>query len=191
MPSVDEGMVCPGCGASVSLDQKTCDYCGRRLTFTSIKDVRKQSYKQASEFLKNYQGALSGSPDDPNVQAPLGFNLFDKGQFAEAEEAFRKASEGTDDPDILWYLALSKFRQQKPFEIKMERAKEIIAHLNNAIDMNPAPQYLVTKALVVNTVFERRFVKFPEKSAEILQEAGVNGLTSNDHDDVRTLMGLK
>ena len=194
MPTVNSEMECPGCGASVSLQDKECAFCGRKLTFTSLnfKEVRRTTFKESAKFLNAYKNALKGSPDNPEVLASLGYVLLDRGQYEEAADALDKAcGNGADDPDVLFQAALAHFKTKKPFQIKLKEAESIIARLDSAITMEARPQYLFAKAQLINLLFERRFVRYRESSASILRQADAAGLTDADRTDIESLLAAK
>lgn len=193
MAVVDGDMVCPGCGAAVSLQDKTCEYCGRALTFTSLNfnTVRRTTYRDSEKFLKAYRGALEHSPDNPEVLASLGYVLLDRGQYQEAATTLKKAAKnGAEDSDVFFNGALAAFKSTKPFKIKLADAQAIIQDIDTAIEINPKPPYFYTKAKMISVLFERRYLKYKERSADVLQQAEAAGLTSNDKQDIDSLLGV-
>ena len=192
MPSVSEEMVCPGCGASVSITDKICAYCGRKLTITSVKNSRKQSFAQAEKFLHAYKETKSGSEDDSSVQASLGFVEFDQGHFAAASEAFSKATtNGSTDSDVIFYKAIAQFRTKKPFSIKLNEAKEILKSIDDAIEREQLPQYIFAKSLLIETLFEKRFVRYKENSKQLLADSKAAGLTDTDVAKIHEILNIK
>lgn len=193
MVQADSEMVCPGCGAPISLQDTFCDYCGRKITVvaTDFKRIRRNTYRESARFLEQYHGALAQQGDNPQVHVALGYTFIDSGQFEQAAEQFAQVVEqGTQDPDVIFHLALALFRSQKPFSIKFAEAKHIIQFLDNAIDMNPNPQYIYCKAKLVNVLFERRFIKFKQSSAQLLQEAVQQGLSDADRQGMDALLAM-
>lgn len=191
MPSVASGMECPGCGASVSLHDKVCGFCGRKLTFTSLnfKEVRKTTFQESAKFLEAYKEALKESPDNPDVLASLGYVLMDRGQYQEAADSLRRAAaNGADDPDVLFQAALAAYKSKKPFQIKLGEAEGIISQIDSAILMDPKPQYLFAKARLIAVLYERRFIKYKESSAQVLAQAQGAGLTDADRSDLESLL---
>ncbi|MCI2147974.1 tetratricopeptide repeat protein [Bifidobacterium crudilactis] len=191
MVSTASGMVCPGCGASVSLEDKNCQYCGRKLTFTAtdFKAVRKATFTDSRKFLEAYKSALKESPSNPDILASLGFTLLDSEQFSEAADKLEAAiSNGADNPDVVFHAALARFRAKKPFQIKLKEATSIIQTVDVAIGMIPSPQYLYAKARLVRVLFEQRYLKYVESSADILAQAEAEGLTPSDQKDIDSLL---
>ena len=191
MAGVDDNMVCPGCGASVSLQDKTCDFCGRKLTFVSMsfKAVRRATYRDSTKFLEAYKGALEKSPDNPEVLASLGYVLLDSGRYREAADALDKAvANGADDSDVLFHAALARFKCKKPFQIKLQEAQSLIDTIDSAISMNPLPQYFYTKAEFIRILFEQRYLKYSERSVDVLSQATDTGLSDADRMDVDSIL---
>ena len=191
MPSVDSDIVCPGCGAPLSASSKQCPYCGRPVVLTSLnfKQVRRATYKDSARFLDKYQDVLKNSPNDPKVLASLGYVLFDRGQYQEAAENLEKAVEnGSNDSDVLFHIALSRFKSQKPFKIKLKEAESIMATLDSAIEMNPHPQYLCAKAILIKRLFEQRYIRYSQSSKEVMEAAKQGGLTDSDSQEMNELL---
>lgn len=191
MVDVDSEMVCPGCGASVSLHDQVCEYCGRKLTFVSsdFKAIRKSTFRDSSRFLSSYKEALKHSPDNPDVLSSLGFLLLDKRQYAEASDAFSKAIEhGADDPEIMFHAALARYKMKKPFQISIQEAKKIFDVLDSAISIQPSPQYYYAKAIFVKNLFEKRYLKYPDSAVHLTELANQAGLSESDRNDVDRLL---
>ena len=191
MPFVDSEMECPGCGASVSLQDKECAFCGRKLTFTSLNfnEVRRTTFNESAKFLDAYKGALKDSPNNPEVLASLGYVLLDRGQYAEAAETLDKASaNGASDPDVLFHAAIAHYKTKKSFQFKLAEARDIIARLDSAIAMERRPQYLFAKAELIKQLFERRFIRYKERSSDVLNQANTAGLLAADRADIESLL---
>lgn len=191
MVDVDEQMVCPGCGAPVSLHDKICEYCGRKLTFTSadFKALRKSSFKESSKFLASYKEALKHSPDNPEVLSSLGFLLLDKGRYEEAGDMFSKAIEhGSDDSEVMFHAALARYKSKKAFQISVQDAKGILGILDSAISLQPLPQYYYVKAFFVKNLFEKKYLKYSESSTQLMELANQSGLSESDRKDVDVLL---
>jgi hypothetical protein len=54
--------------------------------------------------------------------------------------------------------------------------------------MIPSPQYLYAKARLVRVLFEQRYLKYVESSADILAQAEAEGLTPSDQKDIDSLL---
>ncbi len=193
MVNADQDMVCPGCGASISLDDTQCEFCGRKLTFTSTNFAahKRSVFHDAAKFLNGYQRAVKDSPDDPDVLSGLGFYQFEQGSFAEAAESFDKAiAQGSTDPDVMFHAAIAKFRTDKPFKIPMRRARAIMTQLDGAISMNPSAAYLFAKAQLVRVLFEQRFLKFDCTAKDVMAQAAAAGLSDADRGEINALLGM-
>jgi len=143
------------------------------------------------KFLRRYKDALDKAPDNPDVQTSLGLMLFDRGQFVQARQAFDRAvANGTDNADVLFYAALARFRAKKPFQFKINEAKEILEVLDSSIMMNPLPQYFYAKAHVIETLIEKKHISYPETSAVVRQEAQDAHLTEADIIDTNQILGI-
>ena len=191
MPTVSETMVCYGCGASVSMDDKVCPYCGKKLTFTSIRDVRGSTAQDSIKFLKTFKDALANSPDHPGVQTSLGLVLFDRNQFDQAAQAFDKAINcGADESEVFYYAAVARFRGKKPFQFSINEAKHIVEMIDGAIMMNPLPQYFYAKSVVIKKLIEDKHMSYSTSSAQAQQEAMDAHLTDADIMDTNALLGI-
>lgn len=193
MPSIDDH-VCPGCGEPVSVTDKVCPQCGRKLDFSSVTltQTRKRTYKEAEQFLKANKGALSKSPDNPDVLAAQGFRLLDNQQFKEASEALEKAiKNGSDDSDVFFEAAIAHFRCSKPYQIKLAEAKAIIHQIDSALEMDHRASYLYAKYRLIHLLFERRYLHYSEKSADVLRQAQQAGLSEGDKSDINARLGIK
>ncbi|BDR54206.1 hypothetical protein KIMH_03170 [Bombiscardovia apis] len=191
MPTVDKEMVCPGCGASILKESTDCEYCGRRIVLTSlnVKQVRKAAYQDSARFLDLYKDALKKSPDNPQVLASLGYTLFDRGEYGEAINKFEQASaQGFEDADVTFHIALARLKSKKPFQIKLKEAEQIVQMIDNAIAINPLPQYYCAKSRIIRKLFEQRFVKYAWTSDEVMAEAEAAGLSESDITDIDALI---
>lgn len=191
MPTVNKEMVCPGCGASISSKDTVCESCGRKLVITSLtfKEVRKATFEDSSKFLDAYKGALKNSPDSPEILTSLGYVLLDRGQYQEAADTLNKAmANGGSNPDTLFTAVIAQYKSKKPFQIKLKEAEELISKLDSAIAMSQKPEYFLLKAELIKSLFEKRYVKYKESSATVMQLSTEAGLTEADKMDVHSLL---
>jgi len=189
LPTVSNTMTCPGCGESVSMDMNICAYCRRKITFTSVKDVRGMSATDSMKFLRAYKDALATNPNHPAVQMSLGLMQFDRGDYANALSAFDAAvSHGSDDPETYFYRAVSRFRATKPIHIKVTEAKELLELLDIAISMNPLPQYNYVKAYLIRRLIEKKGIAYRETSSDAMAAARAEHLSDADIADMDALL---
>lgn len=189
---VADELVCPGCGVAVQAVQSSCVVCGRALSFTAFSDTRGASFRAVKESLNavsDHRKQTEGESAD--VALTRGFALFDSGMFSEAREAFNQMITcGTGAAEAYFYRALSDLRSQRPSQVNRERAKGMIADLDMAFRLDQRPQYLWAKAWVIEIAFERRYLNYPERSADLRAQAETD-LSSDDLRDLCQMLAVK
>jgi len=129
MPTV-VNLTCPRCGASIAMEQKTCEYCHAPIVIENLSSLNNLDLKS---YLKSYNDVLQKDKDNKNINSSaamcyLKLKLYDK-----AIKHFDLViEENIDNPDVYLYYAISLLKGKRPFATPLAEIKKIIEYLNAA-----------------------------------------------------------
>ncbi len=172
---------CPNCNSSISIDQKTCDWCHQPLvisTFTSVWDMpidRVRGYADAN------RAALSQHPDDPVLNKSIAMCYLKLGLYDKAIAAFERAIEDNfDDSEVYFYAAICLLRGKKAFLAQRSDIDKAIEYINAANMIEPKGIYYYLLAYIKYDYFERKYLNTKPDFRECMATAERLGISDTD-----------
>ncbi len=172
---------CPNCNGSISIDQKTCDWCHQPLvisTFTSVWDMpidRVRGYADVN------RAALSQHPDDPALNKSIAMCYLKLGLYDRAIAAFERAIEDNfDDSEVYFYAAICLLRGKKAFLAQRSDIDKAIEYINAANMIEPKGIYYYLLAYIKYDYFERKYLNTKPDFRECMATAERLGISDTD-----------
>ncbi|MDR1406543.1 MAG: zinc ribbon domain-containing protein [Tannerella sp.] len=174
-------LACPGCGASVSTEQKKCEYCGGPIVIASFERVSSMSFPEVNRYAAGYRKALEENPDSRELNASaamcyLKLKLYDK-----AIPAFEKTIEDHfAHSETFFYTALSLLRGKKAFVAQRADIDRILEYLNAAIMIEPKGIYHYFLAYIKYDYFHRKYLNISPGYREEYRMAITAGVSESE-----------
>jgi len=180
MPQIVE-MTCPGCGARVQINQKTCEWCHAPIVITSMSDIFSMSMPDINKYSKSYEKDLSENPDNAVINNSVAMCYLKLGFYDKALEKFDKAIEqDINNWETYLYAAVCLLKGNKAFVTQRADIDRIEQYINAAllIEENGLLRYF--QAYIKYDYFKRKFLKTSPTWEEALHQAKADGFSSAD-----------
>ena len=119
---------CPNCGAPVETDANWCSYCNSPIIISSLAGALE--LPDINKYTSAYKNALSSAPNEPNLNAAIGFCYMRLKMYAQAQTCFQKAIDGgLMNSEIFFYMAVCMLDGKKAFLAKrpvIDKIQELI-----------------------------------------------------------------
>lgn len=182
---------CPSCSASVSTEQKMCEYCGNHIIIQSYQQVIKMPLLQVNKYATSYRKTLEEHPDNPEVNTSIGtcylrLNLYDK-----ALASFEKAMQDNfEDAEPYYLAAVSLLQGKKAFVAQRIVIDKAVEYLNAANMIEPKALYYYFLAYIKQDYFDRKYLNTSPNYKELLQMAADAGMTEGEADSFFELLSV-
>lgn len=182
---------CPGCGRSVSIDQKKCS-CGRALVISTFSSVVSMPLPELNKYARSYQKALADHPDNPELNSSVGMCYLKLKMYDKAASAFEKAIEDNfDNPETYFYAAVALLKGQKAFCAQRADIDKIEELLQAAVSIEPRGVFYLLWAYVKQDYFKRKFLRTSPDYAEMYAQAQNAGFSDLDRSNLFSLLGVE
>lgn len=180
MPQIIE-MTCPGCGARVQIDQKTCEWCHAPIIISSMTDIFSMSAQNISKYQQSYETDLTENSDNAELNNSLGFCYLKLGFYDRALEKFDKAiEENINNSETYLYSAVCVLAGRKPFITPRPDIDKIENYINAALMTEEKGLYRYFQAYIKYDFFKRKFFKTSPNWEECLAKAKADGVSDAD-----------
>ena len=180
MPQVVE-MTCPGCGARVQIDQKTCEWCHAPVVITSMSDIFSMTMPDLNKYSKSYEKALSENPESVLINNSAAMCYLKLGFYDKALEKFDKAIEqNLNNSETYIYAAACVLAGRKPFLTPRPDIDRIEQYINAALMIEEKGLYRYFQAYIKYDYFKRKFFKTSPTWEECLAQAKSEGFSPAD-----------
>ena len=171
---------CPGCGANVSINQKTCEYCRKPLIISTMSDAL-LTKEAAQKYSKSYKDYESHAANKGELSKPLGICYLKLRLFDNAIKCFRQAIDlEPDDSENYFYLSIALLKGKKPFLHNREEIDEIVSYLNAAANLESNGLYYYFLAYVQYDYFERKRFRVSPNYVDSLTQVKMYGASAFD-----------
>ena len=153
---------CPNCGSDIEKDQKECDACGSKLTFTTYESVSNFTQPQAKKYIRGFQDNISSNANDVKNETinntSIAFFFLKVKMYDEAYNAFSKAMMNDfENSEIYFYAAVSLLKGKKAFLHTRPEIDKMLELINSAIMIEPKGVYYYFMAYIKYDYFKRKF----------------------------------
>lgn len=183
---------CPYCGAAVSTEQKTCEYCSNPIVVQDVKQIANFTPVQINKYVSSYKETLAENPKDKLVNGSIALCFLKLKLYDKAIEHFQLAIEDNfENPDTYFYLCIAMLKGQKAFVTPRAEIDKIIEYIHAAQSIEQKPIYFYFEAYIKFDFFKRKFLNVPPKYEDLLATAKSSGLAPEDVDMMFALLGVE
>lgn len=183
---------CPTCGASVSMDQKNCEYCGNPLMISSFNSVASMPMPSLGKHLQSYQQALASEPDNKELNTSVAMCFLRLKQYDHALAAFEKAMPfNFDNSEVFFYAAVCLLQGKMPFLHMRPTIDKILSYMDSALMIEPRGIYYYFLAYIKHDYFKRKFLNVTPNYSQHLAQAQQAGVSPYDIEQLFALLGTQ
>ncbi|MBR7136126.1 MAG: tetratricopeptide repeat protein [Clostridia bacterium] len=183
---------CPGCGARVSIDQRTCEYCQQPVTITTFGQTKGMSPLQLNKYASSYRKSLAENPDSIEINTSIAMCYLQLKLFDKALPHFEKAlEENFENSEPYFFAAMCLLGGKKPFLTPRPVIDKMIEYLNAAIMIENRGIYHYFMAYVKYDYFHRKFYNTTPNYTQELATARQLGYSQADVMEMFGLFGLE
>ena len=167
------GLKCPSCGADISLNTKTCEYCGSSVVIDIVNssggsdNLNSQDMSAAFNFLK--------------------LKLYDKA-LAVYESVMQK---DFNNSDAYFYAAIACLKGKRPFLVPTSSIRKAEEYLETATKIEPKGVYFYLWAYIKLDHYSKKFYKTSPGYTELYSMAKNAGLSSADIDELYGILDVE
>ena len=172
---------CPGCGAPVSTDQQTCEFCGRPVVISTFNSVLSMSPLEVNKYANSYKKSLTEHPDDTALNTSIAICYLKLGMYDEAYAAFSKAIvDNFDNSETYFYAAACLLKGKKAFLHTRPEIDKMLELINAALMIEPRGIYYYFLAYIKYDYFKRKFLNTTPSYKDCLAKARAAGYSQLD-----------
>jgi len=179
-------LVCPNCGATLSKEQKQCEYCHAPII---IEDIGNLDNLNLNNYIKTYSNLLKNDNENQDVNFSLAMCYLKLKLYDNAIKHFDLATkDNISNSKIYFYYAVALLKGRKPFITPLAQIKKIIELLNAAIMLEDKPTYHYLLAYIKYDFYERKFLNISPNYKEEF-EISKSNITKENTDDLFNILG--
>lgn len=167
---------CKGCGANLSPDNTTCNYCYSENIIRTNESPFSLDQKLAKQYANYFKTKVQNDPLDGNAIFSLGLFYLNLKLYDLAIKSFQKSIElNPEEPEIHYYLALSLIKGRRPKIIPFKEIREIEQYLNAALQLGDKSKYYYLSAIINFDFYASNGMKIPQPDYnELLDSASTS-----------------
>jgi tetratricopeptide (TPR) repeat protein len=166
---------CKGCGANLSPENTTCNYCFSENIVKANENPFNIDQKLAKQYANYFKAKVQNDSTDGNAVFSLGLFYLNLKLYDLAIKSFQKAIElNPDEPEIYYYNALALVKGRRPKTIPFKEIKEIEQYNNAAIQLADKAKYYYLAAIINYDFYATNGMKVPQPDYnELLNSASM------------------
>ncbi len=154
---------CKGCGANLSPENTTCNYCFSENIVKANENPFNLGQMLAKQYANYFKVKVQSNPLDGNAIFSLGLLSLNLKLYDLAIKNFQKAVElNPEEPEIHYYLALSMIKGRRPKTIPFKEIKEIEQFINSALQLGDKAKYYYLAAIINFDFYASNGMKVPQ-----------------------------
>ncbi len=163
---------CRGCGASITISDTVCKYCGGPVAISTFTSVNSLPLPLVNKYANSYRKDLQTNPNDVGANKATAYCYLKLKMYDKALECFEKAVEDNfDDSEVYFYAAICCLKGQKAFLLQRPEINKIEEFLNAATMIEPKGIYYYFWAYIKYDYFRRKFLNTIPNCEEMLKIA--------------------
>lgn len=183
---------CPGCGASVSINDEFCEYCDKPVMIKTFNSVASMSLPEVNKYASAYKRELADKPENKALNQSIAMCYLKLKQYKPALSYFQKAMEDNfDDSSNYFYAAICLLDGKKAFASNRKIIEQIETYVNDAISIEPLGIYYYFLAYIKYDFYERKFLNTSPRYNEYLSYATSVGLSVLDVNNLFDILGVE
>lgn len=193
MPIEIINLECPHCGAAVSTEQKTCEYCNKPIVISRFSSVQSMPLAEVNKYANSYRKTLAENPDNKDINIAIAFCYLRLKLYDKALPAFEKGMEDNfDNADVFFYAAVTLLKGQKAFTTPRPSIDKALEYINAAIMIEPKGIYQYFLAYIKYDYFKRKYLNISPDWKETLESAYTDyGVTEEDIEGLYSILGVQ
>lgn len=181
---------CPSCGATVSVDNKKCEYCNSPLIISEFNSVWEMGNEFAKKYLNSFSNVTVG--DNPAISFSAGMCCLKLRLFDRAYGYFDKAiSSNPNNCEAYFFTAVSLLNGKKAFLSNRVTIDKIEQNIKAAIAIEPRGIFYYFWAYIKYDYFERKHLKTSPNRDECLSASKEHNVTELDKKMVFDIIGIE
>ncbi len=154
---------CKGCGANLSPENTTCNYCFSENIVKANENPFNLGQMLAKQYANYFKVKVQSNPLDGNAIFSLGLLSLNLKLYDLAIKNFQKAVElNPEEPEIHYFLALSMIKGRRPKTIPFKEIKEIEQFINSALQLGYKAKYYYLAAIINFDFYASNGMKVPQ-----------------------------
>jgi len=154
---------CKGCGANLSPENTTCNYCFSENIVKANENPFNLGQMLAKQYANYFKVKVQSNPLDVNAVFSLGLLSLNLKLYDLAIKNFQKAVElNPEEPEIHYFLALSMIKGRRPKTIPFKEIKEIEQFINSALQLGDKAKYYYLAAIINFDFYASNGMKVPQ-----------------------------
>jgi tetratricopeptide (TPR) repeat protein len=154
---------CKGCGANLSPENTTCNYCFSENIVKANENPFNLGQMLAKQYANYFKVKVQSNPLDGNAIFSLGLLSLNLKLYDLAIKNFQKAVElNPEEPEIHYFLALSMIKGRRPKTIPFKEIKEIEQFINSALQLGDKAKYYYLAAIINFDFYASNGMKVPQ-----------------------------
>ena len=171
---------CPGCGAPVSTDQSTCEWCHGPIVISTFNSVYSMPMPKVNKYASAYNKALAENPDNAALHVSAAMCFLKLKQYDKALAAFEKAmEEDFDNSETYFYAAICLLGGKRPFQAGKANVDRALSYLDSAVMIEPRGIYYYLMAYLKYDYYYLKKLRTSPNYGECLQAAQQAGGVAN------------
>ena len=184
-----ENITCPGCGARVRPEQKTCEDCNAPVIITKISDIATRTAQELTKYSKSYEKALAANGESAEICNSLAVCYLQLGLYGKALERFDKAIEmDFNNPDTFLYAAVCVLKGRKPFLCSRPEINKAEEYINAGLMAEENAMLRVLQAYVKYDYYSRKRLNTEPNYNAAFNYAQMGGASSEEIDNLFDLL---
>lgn len=182
---------CPGCGSSVPMNAKVCEYCDKPVLIKTFNSVASMPMPELNKYATAYKRELMDKPDNTELNQSIAMCYLKLKQYKQALGYFQKAMENNfDDSENYFYAAVCLLEGKKAFLSTRPIIDQIETYINDAIGIEPRGIYYYFWAYIRYDYFHRKSFRVSPNYAECLEMAMDYGVSQYDANQLFEILGV-
>ena len=182
---------CQGCGANLSPNNTTCEYCGSVNVIKAKENPFSLDESLTKKYVNYFKDKVKSEPSDGEAVFSLGLFYLRLKLYDFAIRNIEKAIElMPEESDVYYYYALSLMKGRKPKLISLTEIKKIEGFINTAIQLNDANgNYYYLWALIKYDFYLKNGLRSPDPSLDyLLDELKTKELSVNELEKIKEMI---
>lgn len=193
MSLVADALECPNCGATISIQNRECDYCHSPIVVRRIQDIGNKTPQEINKYVQFYQNFMKMQHgESAEILTALGVCLLKKNSYAESIKHLEKAiGLMPENGESHYYLALAMMQKKRPYLHTLQNIKKIVQYVESALTYSTSGKYYYLLYLIQTDFYDKKHLRSGRNTEELLSNATINEVDDQEILECKDYCGLK
>lgn len=183
---------CRGCGASITISDTVCKYCGGPVAISTFTSVNSLPLPLVNKYANSYRKDLQTNPNDVGANKATAYCYLKLKMYDKALECFEKAVEDNfDDSEVYFYAAICCLKGQKAFYQQKATIDKAIEFLNAATMIEPKGIYYYLLSYLKFDFYKRKFLNVSPNYQDEMNMAMQMSVSDFDIAQLYSILGVE